>query len=70
MTKEIIEKGLLLICLVAITLNGCTFIVKDDHATKYYGIDEQRGSEYLNQILEKQQQVYQAEKVPAHTKKP
>jgi hypothetical protein len=53
-----------------ITLNGCTFIVKDDHATKYYGIDEQRGSEYLNQILEKQQQVYQSEGNKRDTKKP
>jgi len=70
MAKEIIEKSLLLICLVAMALNGCTFIVKDDHATKYYGIDEQRGSEYLNQILEKQQQVYQSEENKRDTKKP
>ncbi len=51
-----------MIILFVIALNGCTFIVKYDHATKYYGIDEQRGNEYLNQILEKQQEVYQVEK--------
>jgi len=70
MIKEIIVTKFILISLVAIALSGCTFIVKDDHATKYYGIDEQRGSEYLNQILEKQQQVYQAEKAAAGTEKP
>lgn len=46
------------VSLAAIMLNGCTFIVKDDHATRYYGIDEQRGNECINQILDKQQQVY------------
>ncbi|MDI6758298.1 MAG: hypothetical protein QMD94_01290 [Candidatus Omnitrophota bacterium] len=70
MIKEITTRKFIFIALVAIALSGCTFIVKDDHATKYYGIDEQRGSEYLNQILEKQQQVYQAEKVAAGTEKP
>ena len=53
MIKKIIVTKSILISLVAIALSGCTFIVKDDHATKYYGIDEQRGSKYLNQILEK-----------------
>ena len=70
MNKQIIIIKFILISLTAITLNGCTFIVKDDHATKYYGIDEQRGSEYLSQILEKQQQVYQSEKASAEVKKP
>jgi len=70
MIKQIIIIKFILISVTAIALNGCTFIVKDDHATKYYGIDEQRGSEYLNQILEKQQQVYQSEKASAEAKKP
>ena len=70
MIKEITTGKFILIGLVVIALNGCTFIVKDDHATKYYGIDEQRGSEYLNKILEKQQQVYQSEEVTAEAKKP
>ncbi len=56
--------------LIALLLDGCTFIVKDNHAAKYYGIDEQRGGEYLNQILEKQQQVYQAEKASGGSKRP
>ena len=60
----------ILIGLIVIALNGCTFIVKDDLATKYYGIDEQRGSEYLNQILDKQQQVYRSKKASAEAKKP
>jgi len=70
MIKKMIAKKLISMSLTAILLSGCTFIVKDDHAVKYYGIDEQRGSEYLNQILEKQQEVYRAEKSPADTKKP
>ncbi len=53
-----------------IALSSCTFIVKDDHATKYYGIDERRGSEYLNQILDKQQQEYEATKGSLNAKKP
>ena len=57
------------IVLTVIALSGCTFIVKDDHTTRYYGIDEQRGSECLNQILDKQQQVYQSEKASAEAKK-
>jgi len=40
--------------LIAIVLGGCTFIIKDDHAAKYYGIDDRRGGELLNQILDKQ----------------
>jgi len=70
MIKEIIVIKFFLISLTAIVLNGCTFIVKDDYGAKYYGIDEQRGSESLKQILDKQQQVYEAEKVKAGTKKP
>lgn len=70
MIKEIIVIKFILISSIAIVFNGCTFIVKDDNATKYYGIDQQRGSEYLSQILDKQQQVYQSEKVVAETKKP
>lgn len=68
--KEITTRKFILIGLVVITLNGCTFIVKDDHVTKYYGIDAQRGNDYLNQILEKQQQLYQAEEVSTCAKKP
>ncbi|MFA4888901.1 MAG: hypothetical protein WC628_04940 [Candidatus Omnitrophota bacterium] len=70
MFKEIIVIKLILISLTVITLNGCTFIIKDGRATKYYGIDEQRGSEFLNQILTKQQQVYQAEKASVSAKRP
>lgn len=62
MIKELFVKKFILISLTAIVLSGCTFIVKEDRATKYYGIDEQRGSEFLNQILDKQQQVHQSEK--------
>jgi uncharacterized protein YceK len=56
--------------LIALALNGCTFIIKDDHTAKYYGIDERRGSEYLNQILDQQQQTYESAKAPLGTKKP
>ena len=69
MPKKIIVKKVILISLTAIALNGCTFIIKDDHAEKFYGIDKQRGSEYLNQILDKQQ-AYQAEKASVGAKRP
>jgi len=68
--KSVIGIKLIFAILIAIALNGCTLIVKDDHAAKYYGIDEKRGEEYLNQILDKQQQVYQAEKVSVGSQKP
>lgn len=70
MVKQVIVMMFILLSLAAIALNGCTFIVKDDHATKYYGIDEQRGSKFLNQILDKQQQAYRAEEVSVGAKKP
>ena len=70
MIKKVCVLRLGLVSLAIIGLNGCTFIVKDDNVTKYYGIDQQRGSEYLNQILEKQQQVYQAEKASVGSKRP
>ena len=60
----------ILVILIVIELNGCTFIIKDDHAAKYYGIDERRGSEYLNQILDQQQQEYESAEAPLSTKKP
>lgn len=70
MKKKVIGSKLIFAFLAVITLSGCTFIVKDDHAVKYYGIDKQRGSEYLNQILEKQQQTYEAAKDTLGAKKP
>jgi hypothetical protein len=54
----------------AILLNGCTFIIKNDHTVKYYGIDDRRGGELLNQILDKQQQEYEVVKSQLGTKKP
>ena len=67
--KSAIGIKLIFAILIAIALNGCTFIVKDDHTAKYYGIDERRGGELLNQILDKQQQAYQAEKAPDSAKR-
>ncbi len=58
MIKKIIVVRFVLLLLIAVMLNGCTFIVENEHAIKYYGIDEQCGSEYLIQVLDKQQQVY------------
>lgn len=39
------------------------FIIKDEQAVKYYGIDGQCGGEFLNQVLDQQQQVYQVKEV-------
>jgi len=65
-----IRLGIIIMSLTMIALSGCVFIVKDGHVTKYYGIDEKRGSEYVNQIFEKQQQVYQAQEFSVGSKKP
>ena len=70
MLKGIIMARIIIISLAVIILSGCTFIVKDEHAAKYYGIDERRGNEYLNQILDKQQKEYEATKNQLGAKKP
>ncbi|MDD5120869.1 MAG: hypothetical protein PHR84_06135 [Candidatus Omnitrophica bacterium] len=62
-------KRILLISLAILGLNGCTFIVKDEQAIKYYGIDNRRGGEFLNQVLDQQQQLYRTEEVSASDKK-
>ncbi|RJP29161.1 MAG: hypothetical protein C4533_05020 [Candidatus Omnitrophota bacterium] len=53
-----------LFVIVAIILNGCVFIVKDGDRIRYYGIDEQRGSEHLHQISEKQREIYGPREIP------
>lgn len=68
--KRICRVKLSIVVLIAVVMNGCTFIIKDDQRTKYYGVDEKRGSEYLGKILDRQQQVYQARKVSAEAQKP
>jgi len=55
---------LIFVILIAIAFNGCTFIVKDDNLTKYYGVNEKRDIEFLNKILGMQQEVYQGQKKP------
>lgn len=54
--------GMLITGLGAVALGGCTFIVKNGETVKYYGIDEKRGSEDLNKILNIQQERYEAQK--------
>ena len=39
MVKQVIVTMFILLSLASIALSGCTFIVKDDHTTRYYGID-------------------------------
>ena len=63
MIKVSVVKKFTLISLVILISNGCTFIVKDEQVVKYYGIDSQRGDKFLNQVLDQQQQVYQAKEV-------
>lgn len=62
MLKRKIVIKLTLISLTLVALSGCTFIIKDDNATKYYGVDKNRGSEFLNKVLDRQQEVYQGQK--------
>jgi hypothetical protein len=68
--KERIMARIIIISLAVIMLSGCTFVIKDDHAVKYYGIDDKRGNELLNQILARQQQEYEAANGLLGAKKP
>jgi hypothetical protein len=60
---KIISKTCVLVILALMSANGCTFITTDEFKTSFYGIDERRGSEYLNKVLEKQRQVYQGRQI-------
>jgi len=62
MIKDAVVMKLILISLTAVTFSGCTFIFKDGNTIRYYGIDEKRDIEFLNKILDKQQEIYQAQK--------
>ncbi|MDP3041666.1 MAG: hypothetical protein Q8N62_02895 [Candidatus Omnitrophota bacterium] len=53
MIKDVIVIKFIQISLSVIALNGRTFIIKDGQAIKYFGIDGQRGDEFLNQVLDK-----------------
>lgn len=57
MMKAAVVIKLIIVSFIAVTLNGCTFIVKDDNATKYYGADEKRDIEFLHKILDMQQEL-------------
>jgi len=63
MKKSAVVTKVVLISLAAMLASGCTFIVKGEQATKYYGIDEERGSELLGQLEGKQQDAQAAETV-------
>ncbi len=62
--KSAIGIKLIFAILIAIALNGGTFIVKDDNLTKYYGVNEKRDIEFLDKILGMQQEIYQGQKDP------
>ncbi len=64
LTKSMTGIKLIFAILIAVSLNGCTFIVKDDNLTKYYGVNEKRDIEFLNKILGMQQEAYQGQKNP------
>ena len=62
--KSMIGIKLIFVIIIVIACNGCTFIVKDDNLTKYYGVNEKRDIEFLHKILDKQQEIYQGQKNP------
>jgi len=65
MDKKRMVLNLLVIGLAAVALSGCTLIVKGENSTKYYGIDEERGSQLLSQVEGNQQETQAPEIVPA-----
>ncbi|MDD3087278.1 MAG: hypothetical protein PHP89_01790 [Candidatus Omnitrophica bacterium] len=56
--KQIIILQAILLFFTLIASSGCTFIIKDEQVSRYYGIDEPRGKEFLDKIEKKQQEIY------------
>jgi len=56
--KKIIILQAILLVFTLISSSGCTFIIKDEQVSRYYGIDEPRGREFLEKIEKKQQEIY------------
>ncbi len=48
---------ILLVALTALMISGCAFIVKDGEKEKYYGIDQDRGSSLMQQVIQKQEEI-------------
>ena len=47
----------LILALLALSLSGCVFVVKDDNKTKYYGIKEEQGNEMMQQVTARQEEM-------------
>lgn len=62
MLKRLSFDKFVLVVLMGLFLTGCALIVKDDNQVKYYGIDEKNGSDFLNNLLQKQEEFYQSQK--------
>ncbi len=70
MIKRIVIISFTLVNVMLWFLSGCTFMIKGEHQSKYYGVNEQRDNEFLDQILQRQEEIYQARKISLGNKNP
>jgi uncharacterized protein YceK len=47
----------LLLAFIALSLSGCVFVVKDGEKVKYYGVNEDKGSEIMQQVTTRQEEM-------------
>jgi uncharacterized protein YceK len=47
----------MILAFMALFLSGCVYIVKDGENVKYYGVKEDKGSEIMQQIEERQEET-------------
>jgi len=47
----------LILAVLALSLSGCIYIVKDGDKEKYYGVKEDQGKEIMQQVTTRQEEV-------------
>lgn len=47
----------LLLVFIVLSLSGCVFISKDGDKVKYYGVKEDKGSEIMQQVTTRQEEM-------------
>ena len=47
----------LILAVLALSLSGCVFIVKDGDKEKYYGVNDDQGREIMQQLTTRQEEV-------------
>jgi len=45
------------LAVLALSLSGCVYIVKDGDKVKYYGVKEDKGNEIMQQVTTRQEEM-------------